>query len=382
MLKKLLKSRVGKNSGPSRSTRGHLVAVKDDAGETSLVGRLNASPGEELIVDADGIVRITGWSASRRSSVHQIILKRDGMERFAPPMRVVTGFDAADDPEVDDGFSQRSCFEISIFLHLPENELQRTYTILISDGEAQCDLGSFVIRRASGAGSGRAKEIRARYKEVWNSVSPDLDNAKTAVAGYTDEDEFERTAKATAQALRDTVGLRVTDVVLEIGAGVGRAGSALAPLCRKWIATDVSEQMLKFARERNARFDNIDYVPLSGWDLEPIEDMSVDVVYSTVVFMHLDEWERFGYVREAFRVLRPGGRIYIDNYNLLSTPGWDFFMGVIQDHHPLNRPPNISRSSTPEELQTYLVRAGFERVRAEGPDEALFCWAFGHKPNV
>lgn len=382
MLKNLMKSRFGKSSGTSVSMQSLTVSVRDENSETSLVCRLNVSPGQDLIVDDYGIVRLTGWSASRRSSAHRITLKRDGMERFAPPMRVVMGFDAASDPEVDDQFRQKSCFEISIFLHLPEHETQRTYAIVVSDDQSRCDLGSFVIRRASPAQAGRSKEIRARYKEVWNSVSPDLDNAKTAVAGYTDETEFERTAKATAQALMATVGLRVTDVVLEIGAGVGRAGSAIAPLCRKWIATDVSEQMLKFARERNARFDNIDYVPLSGWDLEPVEDMSVDVVYSTVVFMHLDEWERFGYVKEAFRVLRPGGRIYIDNYNLLSTPGWDFFMGVIQDHHPLNRPPNISRSSTPEELATYLHRAGFEGVQAHGPDEALFCWAYGRKPSV
>lgn len=359
---------------------GQLVVSRDESGQARMVCSLNASPSNVLCVDRDGICRLVGWSASSLATTHKIVLKRGERERFAPPMRIINGFQASGHPEVDDGFRTASCYEISIFLHLPDAEAERSYSILVTDGEHECDLGLFTIRRSPDVGTGSSKEIRARYKEVWNSVSPDLDNAKTAVAGYTDEDEFERTARATAQALQATVGIRVTDVVLEIGAGVGRAGSAIAPMCRKWIATDVSEQMLSFARQRNARFDNISYVALSGWDLEPIEDMSVDVVYSTVVFMHLDEWERFGYVREAFRVLRPGGRIYVDNYNLLSTPGWDFFMGVIQDHHPLDRPPNISRSSTPEELASYLKRAGFVDVRAEGPDEALFCWAFGHKP--
>ena len=29
---------------------------------------------------------------------------------------------------------------------------------------------------------------------------------------------------------------------------------------------------------------------MNGWDLRPILDSSVDVAYSTIVFMHLDEW--------------------------------------------------------------------------------------------
>lgn len=358
---------------------GHLVIADDGEGRTQMVCWLRANPENVLTVDEDGLVRIVGWSASSKDVAHCIRLERDGMQRFAPPMRQVLGFNASGNLDATKVFEQKSCYEISVFLHLPEGEVDRSYSIFVTDGQAECNLGTFRLRRAPSSPP-KTRQKRARYKEVWNSVSPDLDNAKTAVAGYTDEEEFERTAQATAMALRSTVGLRLTDVVLEIGAGVGRAASAVAPHCRKWIATDVSEQMLSFAKERNARFDNIDYVPLSGWDLEPIEDMSVDVVYSTVVFMHLDEWERYGYVLEAFRVLRPGGRMYVDNYNLLSQPGWDFFMGVVQDHHPLNRPPNVSRSSTPEELASYLQRAGFENVIAQGPQESLFCWAYGNKP--
>ena len=39
---------------------------------------------------------------------------------------------------------------------------------------------------------------------------------------------------------------------------------------------------------------------------QPIADSSIDVVYSTVVFMHLESWDRYAYVKEARRVLPPG----------------------------------------------------------------------------
>ena len=80
--------------------------------------------------------------------------------------------------------------------------------------------------------------------------------------------------------------------------------------------------------------------------------------------MHLDEWERFNYVRESFRVLKPGGRIYIDNVDLTSDEGWGFFMQVAAIP-PAERPAAVSKSSTPIELETFLARAGFQSITTE-----------------
>jgi putative nucleotidyltransferase with HDIG domain len=93
-----------------------------------------------------------------------------------------------------------------------------------------------------------------------------------------------------------------------------------------------------------------------------VADRSLDVVYCTGVFMHLDEWERFRYVVEARRVLRPGGRLYVDNFNLLEPEGWALFMEHFR-MDPSKRPANVSRHSTPQELERYLAQAGYENVR-------------------
>ena len=227
---------------------------------------------------------------------------------------------------------------------------------------------------------GESPPTRADYKSTWDAAAVDVDSAKLAVTGYTDEDEYARTAQQNVEILEETVGLGPDDEILEIGCGVGRVGAALAPLCRRWVGTDVSSNMLGHARERLAGFDNVELVELSGWDLAPIASSSLDVVYCMVVFMHLDEWERFAYVREAMRVLRPGGRLYVDNFNLRSDPGWDFFTEMATSYHPLWRPPNISKSSTPDELRTYLERAGFVDIGIGEAPTSLFLWARGRKP--
>lgn len=352
-----------------------------DQDGSPLIAVIEDPPGSEAVVDKNGLFHVRGWSASRDQVPHIIEIHRSGQRQFAPEM--------SDRPDVHrhllssmpGRFESGVCRNISVFLYLPPDEAERTYRLVVSDSVHVADLGSFRVYRATPVIEVARGLERSQYKDVWNSVSVDLDNAKTAVAGYTDEDEFRRTAHSTVALLDEAVGIGPEDVILEIGAGVGRVGPVIAPRCKHWIATDVSEQMLKFAAERNSHLSNISYVPLSGWDLEPIPSESVDVVYSTVVFMHLDEWERFVYVCEAMRVLRPGGRLYVDNYNLLSEPGWKFFLAIREHHHPLNRPANISRSSTPRELVQFLVKAGFVDVRSWEAQESLFCHVVGRKPR-
>jgi SAM-dependent methyltransferase len=78
--------------------------------------------------------------------------------------------------------------------------------------------------------------------------------------------------------------------------------------------------------------------------------------------MHVDEWDRYAYAREAYRILKPGGRFVADNLNLLSDEGWQVFLAHCEVR-PEKRPPHFSRFSTPQELETYFSRAGFLEIR-------------------
>jgi SAM-dependent methyltransferase len=217
---------------------------------------------------------------------------------------------------------------------------------------------------------------RAHYKEVWNAHSGTEDEAKMAVSGYTDENLYRIAADCTRDMLIDCVGVRSEDTILEIGAGVGRVGRVLAPLCKEWIGADVSSNMLGHLRRRLADLSNVRSVELSGYDLSGVASESVDLVYCTVVFMHLDEWERYRYIREGMRVLKPGGRMLVDNVNLDSDEGWAFFEAHVA-LPPLSRAPHVSKTSTPQELMTYFRRAGFQEIRQR--TENLWIITYGVK---
>jgi SAM-dependent methyltransferase len=220
---------------------------------------------------------------------------------------------------------------------------------------------------------------RSEYKKVWSALSTTGDQAKLHVIGVTDEDALRATGEETLRFLQESVGIRKDDVVLEIGCGIGRVGRVVAPLCRKWIGCDVASNMLSLAAERLQNLPNVELKEISGYDLKGVEDASADVVYCTVVFMHLESWDRYNYILEAFRVLRPNGRIYVDNINLCSDGGWKVF----ETHRallPANRPPHITQNSTPQEIETYLRRAGFSEVQIRTDDDWIR--ASGIKPEL
>jgi ubiquinone/menaquinone biosynthesis C-methylase UbiE len=220
---------------------------------------------------------------------------------------------------------------------------------------------------------------RSDYKRVWNKQTQNLDEASLAVAGFADEASLELTARFSVDALKYTVGFGPRDVILEIGCGIGRVGRELSRECQHWFGADISSGMLGHAAARLRGRPNTTLVELSTVGLQEFPRDSLDLVYCTIVFMHLLEWDRYRYVEEAFRVLRPGGRCYFDNFQLGCESGWRLFREGAR--HPLDRrPAHISMASSREELRTYLEKAGFEGIRVyELPNELLA--AVGQKPG-
>jgi ubiquinone/menaquinone biosynthesis C-methylase UbiE len=234
------------------------------------------------------------------------------------------------------------------------------------------------VDRTSAPALGRLAD-RSDYKGTWTALSTNPSDAAMWVAGTTDEEHLAVSGAYTVEQLRRMVGINPTDDFLEIGCGIGRVGRALAPLCAHWTGADISPNMVEVARQRLQDLENVNLVELATVGLAEFEGNSFDAVYCTVVFMHLFEWDRFRYVQEAFRVLRPGGRCYFDNVDIRSAHGRKFFAsGTVYELE--QRPPHIGMVSTGDELQSYGEWAGFENVRIHRWDDAWVALT-GTKPT-
>jgi SAM-dependent methyltransferase len=216
---------------------------------------------------------------------------------------------------------------------------------------------------------------RSQYSAVWDSLSLTSDGAAFAATGFTDESSLQTSGKQIAARIAVAISLNASDDVLEIGCGVGRVGWAIAPECRSWIGCDISKTMLSHARRRLAGLSNVRFVHLWDANLNEIPDASIDVVYSTNMLAHLDQMERWQYVMEAHRILRPSGRLYIDTIALDSLEGWAMLSNNLELRRNGVQAPYIPIPSSADELIAYGNRAGFAVTRIEQRDSLLIVTA-------
>lgn len=96
--------------------------------------------------------------------------------------------------------------------------------------------------------------------------------------------------------------------LLEIGCGIGRMTGHLAEIFGEVHAADVSREMVQQARVRLAHLPNVTVHETSGYDFADLPDDFFDVVFSAYVFQHVPDTEVIrSNIRDAYRVLRPGG---------------------------------------------------------------------------
>jgi SAM-dependent methyltransferase len=319
-------------------------------------------------------IDVRGWALSLRDEPLVVRVAVNGRVRAELPVTAERPDIAQQHPDRRD--AARSGFEgtVSLDQEMPARGVLTVTAVSTTEPRIRRTLAMAWLQRQR---DGARQIPRSAYRKTWDAVSRSLSDARYSVAGTADADELARTGESTATDIATEIRIGPSDVVLEIGCGVGRVGSHLAARCAQWIGADVSSHMLQHARRALAGRTNARFVHLNGIDLTGVADASVDVVYCTAVFMHLDEWERYRYVMEAYRVLKPGGRVYYDNFSLLSPDGWQLFAQLAR-LDPAARPPNISKASTPEELRAYAEHTGFQDIRVR-PGQ-LFVTVLARKP--
>jgi SAM-dependent methyltransferase len=205
---------------------------------------------------------------------------------------------------------------------------------------------------------------QTNYKDCWNDRAKSAQAAIAAVDGSTDESIVQHTGRWAAQQVRAALDVQATDRVLELGCGVGRIGRELAPACGHWTGVDISENMLAHARQRLSGVANASFHQLSRTSLDMLPDNSIDKAYSIAVFCHMDKEDLYLYLQELNRVVRPGGLIFVETWNLVSPVGWRrwAYEPLVWKDADQSQRKDVARNQfcTPEEFELYVSKSGFQ----------------------
>jgi SAM-dependent methyltransferase len=237
--------------------------------------------------------------------------------------------------------------------------------------------GKFRARSRSALRSAYYRATNPDYKSVWNDAA--IDNAKRWIfTGATDE-TFEATGRQDAERLLPLIGRE--SKVLNIGCGIGRVEKYLAPHVAEMWGVDISGEMIARATRRLVDLPNVHLRELAAGEyLSSFDTGSFDLVFSVLVLQHMEKEDAFRYLEDTHRVLKSGGRLFVQFPNFLSP---EYTAALIESAHesPLN--PGRVRTYTLEETRHLLGVLNFGITKLElasGRDGNAEIYATSIKP--
>jgi len=135
-------------------------------------------------------------------------------------------------------------------------------------------------------------------RETYNKKAANYDNTYDG-----------RVTQPLKQLLLNTIKVQPNQTVLDVACGTG---SLIAAISKKAdihaYGIDIAEEMIKIANETH---DNISFAVAPAYPLK-FDSSSFDTIVVSAAFHHFENPNAF--VTECFRVLKPGGKVYIGEF--------------------------------------------------------------------
>lgn len=200
------------------------------------------------------------------------------------------------------------------------------------------------------------KESEDAYKDSW-----DLNNSLAIHYGYWDQEvkNFSGSLLRMNEVMMETAKIKSTDRVLDAGCGVGGSSIFLASkLGCKVTGISLSGRQVEQARSNANKkgVDNLVDFQVMNYSDTDFEDESFDIVWGCESICYADDKDKF--VREAFRLLRLGGRLIVAD---------GFVTKFENNQYPYNRKWlegwQVNYLESPDRFSGFMETNGFRNIK-------------------
>lgn len=170
-------------------------------------------------------------------------------------------------------------------------------------------------------------------------------------------------------ALIDMMSIKTGDSVLDIGCGTGRLAmqvSGIVGLSGSVTGIDPSSHRIEIANARLKNVQNVSFRIGQGENLGDLQESAFDHAYYCAVFHWIED--KKSALREAYRVLKPGGQVGITSRSRSSTFSIKSIVDNILEKYPEEmqtmKQNNTGMWATRKDLEALLTESGFEDITA------------------
>ncbi len=126
---------------------------------------------------------------------------------------------------------------------------------------------------------------------------------------WNEKEFFETGRKEIKQVLDNLKKHKVTPShgkAMDFGCGLGRLTQALGKYFDEVVGVDIASSMIKQATDLN-KLKNVSFKHVTSGDLAPFKTGTFDLVFTDIVFQHMENEYTLHYIEEMHRILKRGG---------------------------------------------------------------------------
>jgi len=182
---------------------------------------------------------------------------------------------------------------------------------------------------------------------------------------------------ANSRMIVEMAKIKLGDKILDVGCGTGDltlTAKNYAGASGSAYGIDASPEGIDLARKKAERMGLEAVFEVGLIEDIPYPDATFDVVISRLVIHHLpDELKRRGF-SQIFRVLKPGGRVFLADFRPPTNPILAHVASALVGHR-------MMMQSNMESISPMLRKAGFVNVASGPTRSALLAFVNGKKPG-